>query len=38
MELIALLAIALVVILFWTGNGAKTYKEAANKAAEVYEK
>ncbi len=38
MELIALLAIALVVILFWTGNGAKTYKEAANKASEVYEK
>ena len=38
MELIALLIIAVVVILFWTGNGKKTYKEAANKASEVYEK
>ena len=38
MELVALLAIAVVVILFWTGNGAKTAKEAANKATEVYEK
>ena len=34
MELVALLAIALVVLMFWTGDGKKTYKEAAGKAAE----
>ncbi len=38
MELIALLAIALFVILFRTGNSKKAYKEAAGKASEVYEK
>ena len=38
MELVALLAIALFVALFWTGNGKKAYKDAAGKASEVYEK
>ena len=38
MELVALLAIAGFVLLFWTGDGKKSAKEAANKASEVYEK
>ena len=38
MELVLLLAIAGFVILTWTGNRAKTAKEAANKATEIYEK
>lgn len=37
-ELLALLAIAVIVIIFWTGNSKKAYKDAANKASEVYEK
>lgn len=37
-ELIALIIIALLVVLFWTGNGTKAYKDAAGKASEVYEK
>ena len=38
MELVFLIAIALFIILYWTGNGAKTAKEAAGKATEIYEK
>ena len=38
MELVLLLAIAGFVLLFWTGDGKNTAKEAANKASEVYEK
>ena len=38
MELIILLAIATFVIIYRQGNGEETYKKAAEKAVEVYEK
>ena len=38
MELIILLAIAIFVMLYRTGNSKQAYKDAASKASEVYEK
>ena len=38
MELIILLAIAIFVMLYRTGNGSQAYKDATKKAIDVYEK